>query len=402
MRVIYFDKAVPRALLTKAVARWWPGFIWTPLSAVGAISLPDPPLPGPRWLRVRNERSGICATDLSLLYVHIHPAAMPAALPRSPRLYLGHETVSVVEETGPGVTRFKPGDRVIMDTHFPNATCATLEIEPPCRYCADGQHAFCLNSSQPGPRGIGGGFGDGYVTHEMAVYPCPPELSADQAALTEPFSIGVHAVLSHPPRPGEKVLIIGAGSIALLLLAALRALFPDGEVTTLARYPHQDQAAERLGAHHVLPRPDYREIARLTGGRFFSAPLNRGAVVGGFDCVYDCVADGRTTSDALRWARAGGTVVMVGLHLAPMPEVDLTPIVFHGLNLVGAYLHGEDIWNGVRKHTYEWVFDLFRRGSLDTEALITHRFPFTDYREAIRVAGSTSKERTIKVLLQAN
>lgn len=400
MHAIYVDKDIPRALMTKAVARLWPGFVWTPLSAARAAVLPDPPLPGPRWVRLRNERCGICASDLSLLFVHVHPAIAPAALPGNMRFYLGHEIVSVVEEAGPGVTRFSPGDRVIMDTHFSGANCATLEIKPPCRYCAEGEYHFCLNNSEPGPRGIGGGFGDGYVTHEMAVHPCPPELNLDQAAIVEPLSVGVHAVLSSPPRPGDRVLVIGAGAIGLLLLVAARAVCPDCEITVLARYPHQAQMAERLGAAHILTRPDYGQVARLTGGRYFSAPLNRGTVVGGFDLIYDCVADARTTNDALRWTRALGTVVMVGSHLSPMPNVDLTPVWYDRVSLVGTYGHGMDEWNGARRHTYEWTFDLFRQGRLETDGLITHRFPFSDYKEAIRVASSKGKAQAIKVMMQ--
>ncbi|MEJ5225938.1 MAG: hypothetical protein WHV44_15875, partial [Anaerolineales bacterium] len=81
MHAIYVDKNIPRVLLTKAITPAWPDFVWTPLSAARAGRLPDPPLPGPRWLRVRNERCGICASDLSLLFVHADPAVAPAALP---------------------------------------------------------------------------------------------------------------------------------------------------------------------------------------------------------------------------------------------------------------------------------------------------------------------------------
>jgi threonine dehydrogenase-like Zn-dependent dehydrogenase len=187
-----------------------------------------------------------------------------------------------------------------------------------------------------------------------------------------------------------------------LLLTVLRTFYPDCETTILARYPHQAQMAERLGAAHILTRADYRQIAQITGGRFFSAPLNRGVVVGGFDVIYDCIANEKTTNDALRWTRAGGTVVMVGLHLAPMRKVDLTLIPYHRINLVGAYLHGMDERDGVRKHSYEYVYDLFGRDALPIEALITHRFPYSDYREAIRVASARGKERAIKVMLQAD
>lgn len=169
MQAIYVEKRIPNMLMTKAIAPLWPGFVWTPLSASRAEKFPDPPLPGSRWLRLQNNRCGICSTDLSLLFVHVDPALAPAALPGVSRFWLGHEALSLVTEVGPGVTRFKVGDRVIMDTHFYGANCRTLEIDPPCPYCADGQPLFCLNSSKPGPRGVGGGFGDGYVAHETAV-----------------------------------------------------------------------------------------------------------------------------------------------------------------------------------------------------------------------------------------
>ena len=401
MRSIYVDKNIPRVLLTKAIAPHWPGFVWTPFSAARVVDLTEAVLPGPRWLRLRNERCGICASDLSLLFVKADPSIAPAALPANTRFFLGHEVVSLVTEIGPGVTRFKIGNRVIMDTHSAGANCATLEIGPPCRYCAEQDYHFCINKSAPGPRGFGGGFGDGYVAHEMAVYPCPPDLTPDQVVLTEPFSIPMHGVMRFPPGPGDRVLVIGSGIIGLLTTMTIRALCPECEITTMARYPHQAEMAEKLGAKHVLMgHVGYSEIARLTGGQFFSAPLNRGVVIGGFDIIYDCVADSRTLNSSLRWVRAGGTVVMVGSHMAPMMKIDLTPVWYHQVNLVGTYGHGMNERAGIRKHTYEWVFDRFRSGEFTTDGLITHRFPFKEYRKAISTASAKKKTKAIKVLFE--
>jgi len=81
MRAIYVDKHIPRVLLTKAIAPIWGNFVWTPLSAACAGLLDDMPLPGPRWMRVKNEACGICATDLTLLYMKANPSVAPAALP---------------------------------------------------------------------------------------------------------------------------------------------------------------------------------------------------------------------------------------------------------------------------------------------------------------------------------
>ncbi|HEX5840525.1 MAG TPA: alcohol dehydrogenase catalytic domain-containing protein, partial [Anaerolineales bacterium] len=256
MRAIYVDKHIPRALLTKAISPLWNGFIWTPFSAARAGSLDDLPLPGPRWIRVKNLACGICATDLSLLFVKADPSVAPAALPGLQRFYLGHEAVSVVTEVGPGVTAFHVGDRVIMDKHFYGANCLNLELEQPCEMCLQGETNFCFHKSDYPYFGVGGGFGDGYVTHETGVQLCPLELTLDQAVLVEPLGIGTHTVLRHPPKPGAKVLIIGAGMIGLSVLMAVRAAQPACEVTVLARYDFEAQMAERLGARNILYQSD--------------------------------------------------------------------------------------------------------------------------------------------------
>ncbi len=400
MRTIVVEKDIPRILLTKAISPRWPGFVWTSFSAGGYRELPDPPLPGARWLRVRNVSCGICATDLSLLYMHADPAIAPAALPSVNKFFLGHEAVGVVTEIGPGVTRFRPGERVIMDTHFNGADCHTLELDHPCVMCAHGEPQFCLNRPNHIWQGLGGGFGDGYLTHEMALYPCPPALTPDQAVLVEPLSVGLHAVLRFPPRPGQKVLVLGMGIIGMVTLMAVHAVCPEAEVTAVARYPFQAQMAEKLGARHILSgREGYAGVAKQSGGQFFSAPLNKGIVLGGYDLIYDCVANERTVNDSLRWVRADGTVVMIGAHMQPMPHVDLTPIWYQQVNLVGAVAHGMDTFEGERRHTYDWVYEFYRRGKYDIGGLITHRFPLDAYKEAIQLAGaSKGKAKAIKVI----
>jgi threonine dehydrogenase-like Zn-dependent dehydrogenase len=403
MRAIYVDKDIPRILLTKAITPLWNDFVWTPLSAARAGLLDDLPLPGPRWMRVKNLACGICASDLSLLFVKADPSVAPAALPGLQRFYLGHEAVSVVMETGPGVTRFHVGDRVIMENHFYGANCLNLELEHPCEMCAQGEVNFCLHKSDYPYLGVGGGFGDEYITHETGVQSCPPELTLDQAVLVEPIGIGTHAVLRHPPKPGAKVLVLGAGMIGLTVLMAARAAQPDCEVTVLSRYEFQSQMAERLGAKNILySRDGYRGIAKASGGKFFSAPLNKGIVVGGFDMIYDCVGNSNTLNDCLRWVKSKGKVVLVGTNLMPMKNLDLVRIWYDQVELVGVVAHGIEHFAHEEKHTYEWVFDFMQRGLYSTEGFITHRFPYEDYRQAIALANShKGGQQTIKVIMQS-
>ncbi|MEP7134197.1 MAG: zinc-binding dehydrogenase [Chloroflexota bacterium] len=402
MRSIYVDKNIPRVLLTKAITPFWKDFVWTPLSSATAGSLPDQPLPGLRWIRVKNLACGICATDLSLLFMTANPSVAPAALPGLQRFYLGHEAVSAVTEVGAGVTNFKVGDRVIMDKHFYGVNCLNLELENLCEMCAQQEYNFCLNKSDYPYLGIGGGFGDSYVTHETGAFLCPPELTLDQAVLVEPFGIGTHTVLRHPPKAGNKVLVIGAGMIGLAVLMAVKAAQPDCEVTILSRYEFQSQMAERLGVKHILRNDEYQGIAKASGGKFFSAPMNKGIVVGGFDIIYDCVGNSNTLNNCLRWAKANGKVVMVGAHMQPMTKVDMTTIWYHQIELVGVVAHGHEHFNGEHKHTFEWVIEFMKQGLYKTDGFITHRFPYEEYKEAIVLThGSKGNPKAIKVIMQA-
>jgi threonine dehydrogenase-like Zn-dependent dehydrogenase len=401
MRSIYWNKNIPKILMTRALKPLWQGVVWSPLSPTRVADFPEPTLPGPRWLKVKNRLGGICATDLSALFVKTDPAVALTPV-FADTFYLGHEVVSTVTEVGPGVTRFKPGDRVILDKSVltglsPN--CVSQGIDPPCRFCAREEYSLCENASaNVGPRGVGGGWSEGYTCHEVDVFPCPPDISDDQAVLVEPMSVAVHGVLRRPPRDADKVLIIGVGIIGLLMVQAVRAVSPNCFLAVIAKYPHQAEAARRFSANEIVGREDrYAAVARLTGGKHYTAPLNRGMLLGGFDVIYDCVGTGDTVTDALRWTRAGGAVVLVGIDVSVV-RVDLNPVYFQEVDLVGSKGHDVDEWQGRRRHTYEWVIDLIREGKFRHDGLITHRFPLKDYKQAIATSISKSSAKPIKVV----
>ncbi|HKZ54323.1 MAG TPA: alcohol dehydrogenase catalytic domain-containing protein [Anaerolineales bacterium] len=401
MRSIYFDKDIPRLLLVKALRRAWPGVVWSALSPTRYVDLPESPLPGPKWLRVRNRQCGICATDLSLLQVKAHPSIAPAAVPGIQRIYLGHEAVGEVMEVGPEVRRFKVGDRVVMEARpFGSPNCHTQAVEPPCRFCAEGQNRLCENASLGlGPLGVGGGWGDGYTAHESEVWPIPADLDDDQASLIEPSACAVHGVLRRPPRAGENVLVVGCGVIGLLAIQALRWIAPGCRITALARYEHQADAARRLGADDVIRETDpYAELARITSAKLYRAPLNRGMLLGGFEVIYDCVGSPQTVFDSVRWARAGGAVVLIGL-LLDLRAIDLSPIYYQEVDLIGSNTFGMENWQGRRLHTFDLVIERMRDGAWGHAGLITHRFPLHEYRRAVRAAAD-KRSGAIKVTFE--
>lgn len=403
MRTIYFEKNIPRILTTKLLRPIWPGAIWSRVSPVEVRGLSDPDLPGPGWLKVRNFQCGICATDLSLINVEADPRVAPAAEPGIQRIYLGHEAVGEVIEVGSAVERFEVGDRVVIEARpVGSPNCHTQEIDPPCRQCAAGQSRFCENASLgKGPLGVGAGWSDMYTAHESEVWPVPDALTDDEAAMIEPMSVGLHAVLRAMPEPGDRVLVIGAGNIGLLTLQSLRAVAGRVHITVLARYPQQGQAAQRFGADVVLQDGgSYAELAQITDARHYQAPMNRGLLLGGFDLIYDSVGKQDTITDALRWARAGGRVVLVGSTLKPM-HVDLTPVFYQEVDLIGSLTFGIESWKGRRIHTFDLVIELLEEGLLSEAGMITHRFPFEQYRQAIRTADD-KESGSIKVMLTLN
>jgi threonine dehydrogenase-like Zn-dependent dehydrogenase len=402
MKTIYWDKHIPKVVITHLLRRVWAGVVWSPLSSVIVADVPEPPLPGPHWLRVRNRQCGICASDLSTLYANPSPEIAIAALPGINRVYLGHEAVGDVVEVGEGVTRFKVGDRVVIETRpLGSPNCHTQDIQPLCLQCANGIPRFCENEAMGlGPEIVGGGWSEGYIAHESEVWPVPDNLDDDQASLIEPMAVALHGVLRRPPESGEHVLVIGAGVIGLLVTQMVKMVAPDCELTVMARYPHQAETALKYGADRVLSNPDqaYAKFAEITAAKYYTFPLNKGMLLGGFGVVYDCVGRAATIQDALRWAKAKGSVVVVGLDFSSL-ELDLSPIWLQEVDLLGSHTFGLEDWEGRRVHTYELIIDAIQTGSLSHEGLITHRFPLDQYKKAIATAMN-KKTGAIKVTFE--
>jgi threonine dehydrogenase-like Zn-dependent dehydrogenase len=281
----------------------------------------------------------------------------------------------------------------------PEANCLNQGIQPLCRHCREGNYALCENSSlNRGSEGMGGGWGDGFTAHETGVYKVPDELDDETAMMIEPLSVGVRTALRCLPEPDQHVLVVGSGMIGLAVIQAVRALSPHCRISAMARYPQQVKMARKLGADEVIVREDpFKACARMTGGKLYTGKFKTRMILGGFDVVYDCVGSEKTLQGSLRWARAGGTVVLAGVNLKPM-QVDLTPIWYQEVDLIGLYAHGMEEWNGIRRSTYDLTADLLLEEKLFIKGMITHRFPLEHWRTAVRTAKD-KRSGAIKVVL---
>lgn len=392
-----------RVLPTQLLGRFWRGAYFTSFAPLQVKNLPRPQMASAQrsWVRVRNRLAGICGSDLHLVFVDGDLRIAPAALPTHKQSYPGHEVVGEVIEIGDQVQHLRVGDRVVLQS-APN--CLSAGVQPPCRSCANGHTNVCENAHLPGPQQLGGGWSEEMLVHEQQLFRIPEEMEDEQAVLLEPTAVAVHAVLRHPPQAGEKVLIVGAGTIGLLTLQVVRALAPQAEISVLARHNFQVEQATRLGASHIIyERDTYESIREATGAKLYQGVLGNKMLLGGYHVIYDTIGTQRTVHDCLRWTSARGTVVLVGLSLHHM-NLDLSPIWHQEVNLIGTTGHGMEYWPlGTQQQlpTFTLATNLITNGLLHPEKLITHRFAISNFREALQTAMHKKGSRAIKVVFDA-
>jgi threonine dehydrogenase-like Zn-dependent dehydrogenase len=353
----------------------------------GALQLADirpPRVPGPDWLPVRPRLSGICGSDQALLsgQASLHLAALTST-PFVP----GHEVVGEIA-SGP-----RRGERVVLQ---PALGCTARGVEP-CPECAAGLPALCRHTIdgdvsaglQTGfCRDSGGGWSEGLVAHASQLHAVPDDLADEDAVLVEPLACALHAAAVAEVQPGERVAVIGAGTIGLLTLAALRAAEPSATILCVAKHRGQEGAARRFGADDVCP-PDrlHVEGARLTGARRLVGHQGRELLLGGFDRVLDCVGSGASLEQAITVTRPRGRVVLVG-----MPgelKTDLAAAWLRELELRGAYGY---------EHDFPAALAFAR--TLRPGRLIDRGWPLRSYRRALEEAPRAARNGRVKTVFE--
>jgi threonine dehydrogenase-like Zn-dependent dehydrogenase len=395
MLALRYSKSVPRYLLMRAGAKRIRGLETGRFSPLQLEETPEPELPTPEWVRVKPLLSGICGSDLGTLTSENSPYFSPIT---SPPFVLGHEVVGVVaEDSG----NFRAGERVALE---PALGCAVRGIVPPCTYCAAGDHALCVNVAKgtiaPGIqtgfcRDTGGGWSEGtLVAHPSQLHRVPEGVPDEAAVAIEPLACAVHAALRADP--DETALVIGAGSVGLFVVAALRQLTRARRITCVAKHERQRKEALRLGADAVVhPKETYTTLPAMLGTEAYEPEIGKPVVMGGADRVFECVGSAGTMEDAVRLARPGGEVTLVGMPSA-RNCLDLTALWFKEVNLAGSYGYGVEDYEGEKIRSFELALRITPEVRLET--MVGPRFALRRYREAIAAARSSGRNGHVKVV----
>ena len=401
MKAIRCAAPIPTYLATLAAGTLSERLFIGPHACTTYGDVPEPALPGPRWVRIRTRLGGICGSDLNVIRLKASPSTSPFS---SFPFVVGHENVGEVIEVGRAVRRVRVGDRV---TANPLLCCEPRGIEPPCAACAGGHHSRCTHFTDgalpPGmligtTRSLGGSWGEQFVAHESQLVPIPESMTDAQAVLVEPFACSVHAVRANRPQRGERVLVIGAGSIGLLTLAALRAIAPDCDVTVLARHRFQGEHATRLGATRVVSaRGDYMDaLAEAARTVLLQPVIGKRIGIGGFDATYVCIGGARGMDDAMRFTRAGGAIVLLG-NSSTMNGLDWTPLWLKELTVRGSLCYGTHQHTSPAMNAFDEAAALVDNGRAPIGALLTHTFPLAQYRHALATAMDKGDAESVKV-----
>ncbi|TIS74640.1 MAG: iditol 2-dehydrogenase [Mesorhizobium sp.] len=332
------------------------------LEGVGNIALREvgKPAAGPDDLLVRIEACGVCGTDRHLFH---------GEFPCMPPVTLGHEFSGIVEAIGTAVSGFSVGDRVTGD---PNIACGS------CPHCRAGRFNLCHNLIAIGIR-RDGGFAEYVVLPQKQAFSLPKDLKPTHGAFCEPLGCCLHGLDLAQIRPGSSVAVLGGGVIGLLTVQLARLA---GATTIIlsTRQASRRALAEELGATATVDPSACDIIDTVVGAS--------GLMPGGVDVVFECAGVRETVEQSMRLAKAGGTVVIVGVLPQGMKaEFEPFDLLFRELRVLGSFLN---------PFMHRRAADLIASGAIEIDKLISRHVTLE---EAAAVIANPPAPGEVKVLV---
>ena len=336
----------------------------------GVVRVEEVPVPevGPGEVLIKVAACGICGTDIKKIFHAYVPA---------PQI-LGHELAGTIVAVGPGVTKWRVGDRVMSFHHIPCGACF---------YCERRLFSQCAQYKTTGLTGgftpNGGGFGE-YVkampwVAERGIVALPDEVSFEEATFLEPINTIVKAVQKARIAAGETVLIAGCGPIGLQLLMVAR--LQGARIFTSDPMAVRREKSISLGA---------LESFDPTNGKLSEAVKTR-TEGRGADAVLVAVAHPSVVVDALAAARPGGRVLLFAAN-DPVTKIEF-PAAAVGIDekeILGSYSAAVDI--------QQEAADLVLQKKIPVMEIVSHRYPLDRIQEALELAAHPTEE-SLKILI---
>ncbi|MNW26246.1 Sorbitol dehydrogenase [compost metagenome] len=300
-------------------------------------------------VKIKVEWCGICGSDL-----HEY-AAGPIFIPKdAPHpltqeqapIVMGHEFSGQIVEVGEGVSRFKAGDRVVVEPIYACGQCVA---------CKQGKYNLCEKMGFLGLAGGGGGFSEYVAADEHMVHKIPDSVSFEQGALVEPSAVALYAVRQSQFKVGDRAVVFGAGPIGLLVIEALKASGAS-EIYAVELSPERRAKAEELGAVGLNPAEGdvVDDIRRLTNG--------------GADVSYEVTGVPVVLTQAIQATKLSGQIMIVSIFEKEAP-IHPNLIVMQERNIAGIIGY---------RDVFPAVISLMEQGYFSAEKLITKRIALKD------------------------
>lgn len=405
MKGIYFDLKMWKIILSKI--KLAPEF----LTFMYKEDWPTPKITYDNQVLVKTLNAGICGSDIHQVKLDMSYYASVLSSPLNPAP-IGHEVVGVVENTNDN-SLLKKGDRVVLN---PTVHCKSygFSLCPSCQR-GDWQHCYTLvgkgdgsereKTFKPFKGQIYGGYAEYFVAFEKNLYKVPENVPNHVAVLIEPFTVALHAVIRNLPSDSDSIIVIGAGSIGLMTIAAIRALGKKSKITSVVRYPHQADIAKQLGADDIVfSSRDKSKFYKIIADKYDAllvTPLMRKSYIYGRkgpDLIYDTVATESTAEDALHIVRSGGKIVMIGMGFSITKKVDWAVQVYKEVEIAGSFLQSVGEFEGKPVDPYEYGLKYMSENVEVFDKMVTHRFPLQDYKKAYGVFKNKGTSHAIKVI----
>ena len=324
----------------------------------------------PGHVLVRIRTVGVCGSDVHY-FTHGKIGRFVVHAP----MILGHESMGVIAQVGDGVKGLQSGDRVTLEPGYP---CRT------CEYCKKGQYNLCPEMTFMATPPVNGAFVEYVEWPADFVFKVPDGVSDDAAALIEPLAVGVWAVKRGGVKPGDAIVVYGAGPIGCTTLQAAKA----AGATTLIAVDLEDYRLDlirELGATHTInarledPQARIRELTRGNLPESYS----------GADVVFETAGNLRTCQQSMLVARPGGVVVLVGLPPNPSVELDLVAAASREVDIRGIFRYA---------NCYPAALQLVQEGRVNLDRMVTHRYGLDQAQTALSFADEF-KNVSMKVMV---